>query len=380
MEVLIALLGLAFLVWIVIRAQHGSKTPTVSSAQATHVNTVVDMIVDVFRAGAVFGYDHSWQHQVDAEVHRVAIFLRLLRRRILVHTLVAASFAGIFGYVALGLGPGIPAWLPSVGSSEWWWIAGVTSLAYYLVAMLIGLPRYAKVHGSLEPQSLDLLTLRSDVLRGSSHASIAALTVARQSITDANVMQFKGGFEAGRAEGHAAGFTAGMREGERRGWEKGNEAGKRETARIEEQHRAQLVSEAYARGRTEGEASGASNRDADVEAARQAGAREGFGTGYKQGRAKAQQEAAQRFEQDASYVSGMLHGKPRTRAEALLILELEDGADPERIREQYRNLIRLSHPDIYAKSRYPKAFRKFAEHEFKRLGEARDLLEKAGHV
>jgi DnaJ-domain-containing protein 1 len=66
--------------------------------------------------------------------------------------------------------------------------------------------------------------------------------------------------------------------------------------------------------------------------------------------------------------------RPRTRAEALRVLDLPDGATLEQVEERYRQLRRAAHPDNFPRTKYPRAFTELAEAEFKRLGEARDLL------
>lgn len=64
----------------------------------------------------------------------------------------------------------------------------------------------------------------------------------------------------------------------------------------------------------------------------------------------------------------------RTRAEALRVLDLPDAATADEVEERYRTLRRTTHPDNFPRSKYPPAFVDLAEAEFKRLGEARDVL------
>lgn len=115
----------------------------------------------------------------------------------------------------------------------------------------------------------------------------------------------------------------------------------------------------------------------DLRAARAAGAREGFQAGLKQGRAEGYAEA---MRQAAAPGRGRVPeatasmARPRTRAEALRVLDLPDAATLEQVEERYRQLRRSAHPDNFPRTKYPKAFTELAEAEFKRLGEARDLL------
>jgi hypothetical protein len=116
---------------------------------------------------------------------------------------------------------------------------------------------------------------------------------------------------------------------------------------------------------------------ADLRAARAAGAREGFQAGLKQGRAEGFAEAMRQAEapgrgRGPDVVSA--GARPRTRAEALRVLDLPATATLEQVEERYRQLRRSAHPDNFPATKYPRAFTELAEAEFKRLGEARDLL------
>ena len=116
---------------------------------------------------------------------------------------------------------------------------------------------------------------------------------------------------------------------------------------------------------------------ADLRAARAAGAREGFQAGLKQGRAEGYAEAMRQAlapGRARGAESAATGARPRTRAEALRVLDLPDAATLEQVEERYRQLRRAAHPDNFPRTKYPRAFTELAEAEFKRLGEARDLL------
>lgn len=116
---------------------------------------------------------------------------------------------------------------------------------------------------------------------------------------------------------------------------------------------------------------------ADLRAAREAGAREGFRAGLKQGRAEGRAEGmrqAQALGRARAPEATSVPARPRTRAEALRALDLPDAATLEQVEERYRQLRRAAHPDNFPRAKYPRAFTELAEAEFKRLGEARDLL------
>lgn len=118
---------------------------------------------------------------------------------------------------------------------------------------------------------------------------------------------------------------------------------------------------------------------ADLRAARAAGAREGFQAGLKQGRAEGYAEAMRQAQAPGrprapEAGASTSAARPRTRAEALRVLDLPDAATIEQVEERYRQLRRSAHPDNFPRTKYPRAFTELAEAEFKRLGEARDLL------
>ncbi len=118
---------------------------------------------------------------------------------------------------------------------------------------------------------------------------------------------------------------------------------------------------------------------ADLRAARAAGAREGFQAGLKQGRAEGYAEAMRQAQapgrgRGSEAAASTSAARPRTRAEALRVLDLPDAATLEQVEERYRQLRRAAHPDNFPRTKYPRAFTELAEAEFKRLGEARDVL------
>ncbi|MFN2322370.1 MAG: hypothetical protein ABR510_05365 [Trueperaceae bacterium] len=120
---------------------------------------------------------------------------------------------------------------------------------------------------------------------------------------------------------------------------------------------------------------------ADLRAARAAGAREGFQAGLRQGRAEGYAEAMRQAQAQAQAPgrtrapeASASSARPRTRTEALRVLDLPAAATIEQVEERYRHLRRSAHPDNFPSTKYPRAFTELAEAEFKRLGEARDLL------
>ncbi|MDF1523023.1 MAG: hypothetical protein P1P87_09425 [Trueperaceae bacterium] len=125
-------------------------------------------------------------------------------------------------------------------------------------------------------------------------------------------------------------------------------------------------------------ASGAGPADpqvlAQLRAAREAGAREGFAAGLKRGRAEGYAEGARRGGAAMPPTTAAEAPPPRTRAEALRVLDLPEHATLDEVEARYRERRRAAHPDNFPRAKYSPAFVALAEAEFKGLGEARDLL------
>ncbi len=333
------------------------------------VATAVD---DVFRAGAGIGYEIAWQQQVEAENLRVARYLRLRRRRIMIH----ATLAPVVGAPLLLVGAGVweslpawwPGWVPAAGEPAWFFAAAAVAASYLLLALLLGLPSYRAVHREAARVDADLKGLRADGLKLSADVAVARLEVARHAALVANRLQFESGLRRGRLEARESSFAAGVAEGQRQGRAAGRAEGQQAVAGLHVQRSAEL-NQAYLRGKADGEASHQSASAAAIEAAREAGRREGYKAGFDRGRSEGATAAPR-----SSAARDPMQGKPATRDDALRILDLGPSATAAEVDARFRSFRREMHPDNFPGAKYPRAQREFAELEFKRLVEARDLL------
>jgi hypothetical protein len=339
---------------------------------ATVLEQVAAAVDDVFRAGTGIGYEIAWQQQVEAEALRVAQYLRVRRRRVLIHLTLASALATPFVLAGAGAWAALPSWLPvwapAAGEPLWFLVAAAAAAVYLMLSRLLGLPSYRAVHRHATSAEADLQRLRAKGFDLSADVAVSRLEVARHAAIVANRQQFELGLQRGRLEARESSFAAGVAEGQRQG----RAAGRAEVqqATVEQQaRRSAELNQAYLRGKADGEVSLQQASSAAVGAAREAGRREGFREGLERGRS----EGAATARRGASPRDPM-HGKPATRDDALRILDLPATASAEDVDAQFRRFRREMHPDNFPSAKYPRAQLEFAELEFKRLVEARDLL------
>lgn len=351
------------------RAPEDLPSPVPDATVLEQVATAVD---DVFQAGTGIGYEIAWQQQVEAEALRVAQYLRVRRRRVLIHVTLATVLAAPFVLAGAGAWAGLPSWLPvwapAAGEPLWFLVAVAMAAVYLLLSRLFGLPSYRAVHRDAASNQADLGRLRSSVLDLSADVAVSRLEVARHAAIVANRQQFELGLRQGRLEARESSFAAGVIEGQRQGRAAGRVEAQQATAE-QQARRSTELNQAYLRGKADGEASLQQASSAAVGAAREAGRREGFRAGLDQGRS----EGAAAARRGAAPRDPM-HGKPATREDALQILDLPSTATAADVDAQFRRFRREMHPDNFPSAKYPRAQLEFAELEFKRLVEARDLL------
>lgn len=71
-----------------------------------------------------------------------------------------------------------------------------------------------------------------------------------------------------------------------------------------------------------------------------------------------------------------LTARPRTRQEALAVLELPETASLAEVEQRFRELRASLHPDAFRARKLPTVMVRFAEEQFKVVGEAYDLLKR----
>ncbi len=373
MTLIVFVLLVAVLVWWFARGfRRPPDDPSPAGPDATVLEQVATAVDDVFRAGAGIGYEIAWKQQVEAETLRVARYLRLRRRRILIHATIAPVIAAPFLLVGARVWPapggGLPAWIPAAGEPAWFVAAAAVAALYMALALLLGLPSYRAVHREAAPVEDDLRRLRDDVVKLSSDVAVSRLEVARHAALVANRLQFESGLRRGRLEARESSFAAGVAEGQRLGRAAGR-AEVRQTDAEGQVRRSAELNQAYLRGKADGEVAVQEASAATVGAAREAGRREGYKAGFDRGRSEAPAPASAR-----TSARDPMHGKPTTREDALRILDLGPTASAAEVDARFRSFRREMHPDNFPNAKYPRAQREFAELEFKRLVEARDLL------
>lgn len=339
---------------------------------ATVLEQVATAVDDVFRAGTGIGYEIAWQQQVEAESLRVAQYLRVRRRRVLIHATLASVLATPFVLVGAGAWAALPTWLPvwapAAGEPLWFLVAAAMAAVYLMLSRWFGLPSYRAVHRGVASIDADLRRLRANVLDLSADVAVSRLEVARHAAIAANRQQFELGLQQGRLEARESSFAAGVVEGQRQGRAAGRADAEQATAE-QRARRSSELNQAYLRGKADGEASLQQGSSAAMSAAREAGRREGFRAGLDQGRSEGAAAA-----RPVAAPRDPMHGKPVTREDALRILDLTATASPADVDAQFRRFRREMHPDNFPGAKYPRAQLEFAELEFKRLVEARDLL------
>ena len=141
---------------------------------------------------------------------------------------------------------------------------------------------------------------------------------------------------------------------------------------------SQLTTQAYLRGVNDGERTAVSKLEGRIRAEREAAYRSGYRVGLTEGRAAAARGAAPGQASGAGAGPGPSHtaARPRTRADALAIFELSEGASQEQIRQRYRELQTALHPDGLRGRKSPKSLVAFAEEQFKLVGEAYTILQR----
>lgn len=132
---------------------------------------------------------------------------------------------------------------------------------------------------------------------------------------------------------------------------------------------SQLTAGAYSRGVSDGERAAMARIEARIRAEREAAYRAGHRQGLLEGQARAARVSPQ-----AARAPTTAHARPRTRAEALRVLELTESATQAEVESRYRELRAAVHPDAIRSKRLPSSLVKYAEEQFKLVGEAYDVL------
>lgn len=371
MTVLFGLAALVFLAWLVTRGSRtgGKSAPPVEEAR-------VDLLVEaLYRDGVKWGYQRAWERQIDAESRRVTLYVRRRERVLLASlggavVLVAIPVAG-----ALDLLPGQSGW--AAGFLAWHWL--VLALGVVVICALLALalmPRdYARFFTA--PSARSWTTDAEDDVEQAVRSRLSR----QQELTRAYLAKmaegrFVAGFEKGRREAlaeHArtardaqdAGVQARVSSAANAAYVQGRRDGVGEAqAQVNG-----LVSEAYRRGVSDGERSLLGGLEGRLRSERQSA----YQAGYRAGVLAGQRSGSQTAHTSATQSAGRAV-RPRTRAEALRLLELSEGCSTSDVENRYRELRAAVHPDAIRSKKLPRVMVEFAEEQFKLIGEAYDIL------
>lgn len=365
---LLLLLGVAILfVWLLIRAARADDEPRELDDKRGH-----ELVDALYRDGIRLGYRRAWAHQLSAEEHRVRAFVR---RRTLTMTSAAAgalATAAVPLGAALNVLPRQAAWLPAW--PQWLWLL----LALACLAVFFGLgaflmPRdYRRFSGTRQVTNAELGRLNEELdalVQGEASHNLNAM---KSYVSAMAQERFAAGVRHAQGQGTAAIQTR-ISSAANAAYVQGRADGATE-ARAQV---SQLTTEAYLRGVGDGERTAATKLEARIRSEREAAYQSGYRVGVSEGRASAgrsnQANTGQNSGQGASRTGT---ARPRTRADALAIFELTESATADDVRKRYRELQTALHPDVLKGRKATKAMIKFAEEQFKLVGEAYEILQR----
>lgn len=363
-----------------------NQVPGFSSKDARGpIRNMEALLNAIHTEGVTLGYTRAWAHQLEAEESRVKRFLKARADAAFLHTSIAALLASapmavVFGGLPIlkGLAPNLPDW-------QWTWVAFGVFVAYRSLALAIASPRkylqFQAASGKLEPEFERLAKeMQGAITSGQVQRLLEAQVRMRNEYSRAE----EAGREAGVAEGTAKASAAAaeavaaarvetamevekyfeekLKENQQRSYAMGVAAGRSEATK---ETRA-LLGEAYARGRYDAEQEFLAVLKQRMQAERDDAYDAGFDDGYRKGRADGGQAPSQQGNHFAT--------RPRTRAQALALLELSEGATAQDVARQYRTLRAAIHPDVVRSKGLHPILIKYAEEHFKLLGEAHDIV------
>lgn len=354
MWVLLLLGGVALAVWLGARGRGtGRAVPSVED-QRGH-----ELVEALYRQGVKLGFRGAWQLQVRAEEARVKAFVR---RRLLVMTMAAGMGALLAALPLLAaLGWVVPGRLPHL--SQWQWLllalgAWSACVALGVVVMPRDYRRFAAPPGNVraDRQWADV----QEYLLAQADAS-ASLDAMKAYLAAYGEERFAAGLGQGQSQG-SAGLQTRISSAANAAYVQGKADGAVE-ARAQV---SRLSAEAYMRGVGDGERTALAKLEGRIRAEREAAYRSGYNVGVSEARAATK---------PSSGAEGSV-ARPRSRADALAILELTEPAEPEAVRRRFRELQAALHPDAMRGRKAPQAVIRYMEEQFKLVGEAYAILEK----
>lgn len=339
-------------VWLLVRGSQARR-----DAQEVRDLPQADLLIEaLYRDGVRLGYKHAWAHQAEAERQRVAAFVRR-RERVVVSVLVGGcTLVGAALMGAVGVLPGQSEWAPVVRTWHWLGLAAACAgLGVWLVKALV--PRdYARYSAAPESVATHMAAASQELEEVAKVHAERQAELARSYLTKLIDDRFTAGLEQGRRDAarlfNGADVQTRVSSAANAAYVQGRADGANEAQK--------LAAEAYGRGLAEGQRTALAGAEERIRVERQASYQAGLRAGRTESQGQRQPSGGQ--------------ARPRTVAEALLVLEIQEGASRVQIEQRYRELRAAVHPDAMRSKKMPRAMVKLAEEQFKLIGEAYDII------
>lgn len=359
------LLGLGVLIlfiWLVARAvRPQSAAPTLDDARGHQ------LVEALYRDGIKLGYKQAWAQQLAAEDRRVGAYVRRRTLTALVSTGSGLLLSSLPLGAALNLWPRQSSWLPALPQWQWLLVVALV-LAFHAGLAYLLMPRdYRRFSGSPQATSAEFGRLNEEVERLVNTDAAANLSAMKSYVSALGESRYSDGVRHGRAQ-DTAGTQTRVSSAANAAYVQGRNDGAAE-ARGQV---GQLTTEAYLRGVGDGERTAATKLEGRIRSEREAAYQSGYRVGVSEGRASSTRPA----QPNPGPRSTPGPARPRTRADALAIFELMDGATADDVRKRYRELQTALHPDVLKGRKATKVMIKFAEEQFKLVGEAYEILQR----
>lgn len=362
MGLLLVLAVLVLFVWLVARAVRPEPRAAQLDDQRGH-----ELVEAVYRDGIRLGYRRAWAHQLAAEEKRVLAYVR--RRTV---TLAAAAGGGaLLAAVPLGAAlnvlPAQAAWLPAWPQWQWLVMAILLFACSFGVGILLAPRHYGRFSRSRQATTAEFARLNDELDELINTEAGGNLSAMKSYVSALATDRYAAGVRHGRSQ-DAAGLQTQISSAANAAYVQGRADGAVE-ARAQV---SQLTTQAYLRGVGDGERSAVAKVESRIRAEREAAYQSGYRVGVSEGRASSGRTAAANPGQRGAGPPA----RPRTRTEALAIFELTEAASADTVRLRYRELQTALHPDVLKGRKAPKVMVKFAEEQFKLVGEAYEILQR----
>lgn len=339
-------------VWLLARGNQARR-----AAKEVRDLPQADLLIEsLYRDGVRLGYRHAWAHQAEAEQRRVAVFVRRRERAIVGVLVGGCALVGAALAGAAGMLPGQSGWAASV--EPWHWLvlaAACAGLGVWLFRAMA--PRdYARFSAAPDSVAAHVSAVSDELEEVVKTSSARQTELARAYLTKLIDERFTAGLEQGRRDAtrlfNGADVQTRVSSAANAAYVQGRSDGVGEAQR--------LASEAYGRGVTDGQRTVMASVEERIRVERQASYQAGLRAGRTESQGQRQPVGGQ--------------ARPRTVAEALLVLEMQEGASRVQIEQRYRELRAAVHPDAMRSKKMPRAMVKLAEEQFKLIGEAYDII------